>query len=74
MTAEGIVEDLITFHDPLKIKETLDLLLECYVASNVIDIHRRSKKEDIYNHVYKMKEFLDEAKLWQESKENGKKF
>jgi hypothetical protein len=68
MSAEQILEDLISYHDPEKIKNTLDFLVECYIASHVIDTHRRSKKEDIYNHVDKIKEFLEQGKIWQENR------
>ncbi len=64
MSAEEILEDLILFHDPEKIKETLELLVECYIASNLFDNHRKSKKMDIYNHVTKLKELLEQAKVW----------
>jgi hypothetical protein len=71
-TAEEILEELILFHDPDKIKDTLELLVECYIASALIDNHRKSKKMDIYNHINKLKEFLCHAKVWQEKRFSGK--
>jgi hypothetical protein len=72
ISVEEIVEDLILFHDPDKIKNTLDLLVECYAASTLIDTHSRGKKMDIYNHINKIKEFLDQANMWQDKKFSGK--
>lgn len=71
ISAEEILEDLILFHDPDKIKDTLELLVECYIASTLIDNHRKSKKMDIYNHVNKLKELLDHAKVWHAKKYSG---
>jgi hypothetical protein len=71
-TAEEILEDLILFHDPDKIKDTLELLVECYIASSLIDNHRKSKKMDIYNHINKLKGLLSQTKEWQEKRISGK--
>lgn len=67
-TAEEILDDLSLIEDPDKINNTLELLLECYLSSLVIDIHRRSEREMIYNHVNKLKELLDYVKIWQDNK------
>ncbi|CAN5507924.1 hypothetical protein BH23BAC1_BH23BAC1_24570 [soil metagenome] len=71
MSAEEILEDLILFHNPDKINETLELLVECYIASTLYDNHRKSKKMDIFNHVNKLKDLLGQAKVWHSKNLSG---